>query len=107
MLIIIPGIVIDSVCRTIFSWYKGTGKPKIVSYFSAGSLILNIIFNIFLIPIWGLYGAGFSLLFTYIIKSSILVLFYRKSYYLSFRDILLIKRDEIVNLKMHYFNNMV
>lgn len=99
MLIILPGIIFDSVYRTIFSWYKGIGEPKIVSYFSAAGLIINIILNIILIPIWGLYGAGLAVLISYIIKSTILILFYRKNYNLLLSDFLLIRKVEIVNLK--------
>ncbi|MDB0010607.1 polysaccharide biosynthesis C-terminal domain-containing protein [Gammaproteobacteria bacterium] len=77
-LILAPGLLLDSIGRNVATWLKSEGKPLILSWVSFGTLILNIICNFLLIPNYGLYGAAFSSLISYIIRGVILFTIYRK-----------------------------
>ena len=77
-LILAPGLLLDSIGRNVATWLKSEGKPLILSWVSFGTLILNILCNFLLIPKYGLYGAAYSSLISYIVRGVILFTIYRK-----------------------------
>jgi len=54
------------------------GKPLLVSYISGIPLILNVVLNIFWIPMWGIAGAAWATTVSYLLMFIITVLVYRK-----------------------------
>ena len=53
------------------------GKQKFSLYFNLITVILNIILNLFMIPVWGVKGAVYSTLLTYLINSYMIYLIFK------------------------------
>lgn len=71
-LAIIPGLMADSIARSLSTWLKGGGRPIVLSKVSMSTLILNIGLNIILIPQIGLYGAAMASVISYAVRALIL-----------------------------------
>jgi O-antigen/teichoic acid export membrane protein len=95
MIILIPGIWIDSVFRILLTWYKGINQPQISSLFTTFSLIINVILFYYFVPVYGIYGAGIATLATYIIRTIGIVYYYYHNENIDISEVLFIKRHEI------------
>lgn len=94
-LILIPGLLMDTLSRTIFSWLKGRGSPIIFSWVSSCTLLLNIILNIYLIPEFGLYGAAMASSVTYSARAVFLILLFSHSSKISIFQTLVFTRSDV------------
>ena len=72
-LILVPGLLCDSVARNIAAWLKGSGQPLMLSWISAVTLMINIALNIYFIPRFGLSGAAISSTCSYVIRAALLL----------------------------------
>ena len=72
-LIIMPGIVALSVSKILSSYVGGLGMPLRVAVASGVALVLNVIANLFLIPIFGFVGASIASLISYSVHAFMLV----------------------------------
>jgi Membrane protein involved in the export of O-antigen and teichoic acid len=72
-LVILPGIVALSVAKVLSSYISGLGLPLPVAAASVSALIVNVIANLLLIPLWGIVGASAASLVSYTIHAAILV----------------------------------
>jgi O-antigen/teichoic acid export membrane protein len=54
---ILPGILFISVYRILHSRLAGIGKPQVSIYVFTPALILNILLNLWWIPLYGAFGA--------------------------------------------------
>jgi len=61
-------------------WYKLTDKTIYGAWFSLSGAIIAIAANIILIPIWGIYGAAWSVFFAYL-APTILSYFFGRKYF--------------------------
>ncbi|MDA3904914.1 MAG: polysaccharide biosynthesis C-terminal domain-containing protein [Bacteroidales bacterium] len=59
-------------------WYKLTDRTIYGAWFSVSGAIIAIVSNIVLIPIWGIYGAAWSVLFAYLFPTILSYFFGRK-----------------------------
>lgn len=64
--ILILAFVFNSLSSIIGTLYTATKNTKILFYSTIVAAVINIIANIILIPIWGLYGAALATLFSYV-----------------------------------------
>lgn len=87
LLILAPGLLVDSIGRNLVAWLKAEGAPKILSIISITSLVINIILNFILIPNFGLYGAALSSVITYSFKALALLVVFQGLTNLSFKQI--------------------
>src|SRR5690606_28282919 len=55
-LMLLPGLVLATIFKTLNGYFAGKGKPQITIKIMGVSVIINIIFNLILIP--GLGGVG-------------------------------------------------
>ncbi len=94
-IILLPAMIADVVFRTLFSWFKGTGKPLVTSVFTGLSVLINTFFNILLIPPYGITGAAISAVISYNLRTILLVNYFIKITDSTFRDTIVIKRNEI------------
>lgn len=78
-LILATGLLAESICRIIVTWFKGLNKANELVTISASCILLNIFFNILLIPYIGLVGAALSSVLSYWIRL-VLILFKFKTY---------------------------
>lgn len=68
MLILLPGVLFACLPKVISPWFFSSGRPVVHLKITAFCLLLNILLNTLLIPIWGSRGAALA--------SSISYLFY-------------------------------
>ncbi len=59
-------------------WYKLTDKTIYGAWFSLSGAAIAIVSNIVLIPLWGMYGAAWSVLFAYLVPTLLSYFFGRK-----------------------------
>ena len=72
-LVILPGIISLSIAKVLSSYISGLGMPLTVAVASVSALIVNVLANLLLIPIWGIVGASAASLISYTVHASILV----------------------------------
>jgi O-antigen/teichoic acid export membrane protein len=72
-LIIMPGIVALSVSKILSSYIGGLGLPLRVALASGAALVLNVVANLILIPIFGFVGAAIASLISYSAHALMLV----------------------------------
>jgi len=97
-LILAPGLLLDSIGRNIATWLKSEGKPLILSWISFGSLSFNILLNFILIPKYGLYGAAYSSLISYIARGTILWFTFKKYTGIKFSYIFLWSKADLIKI---------
>ena len=97
-LILAPGLLLDSIGRNVATWLKSEGKPLILSWISLGSLSFNILLNFILIPKYGLYGAAYSSLISYIARGTILWFTFKKYNGIKFSYIFLWSKAELIKI---------
>ena len=73
-----PGICFISYKAQLTHYFSGKGKHYINTIAALGSLLVNIVFAIFLIPQFGLKGAAISASIAYFVSLSIAVGFFKK-----------------------------
>ncbi|MCX6283651.1 MAG: polysaccharide biosynthesis C-terminal domain-containing protein [Bacteroidetes bacterium] len=105
---ILPGVLILVGFRILNSRLTGKGKPEVAIYCFVPALVINFIANIFLIPKFGGMGAVWSTNISYSLGSVAFLIVYskkikmpvseiltfRKSDFLFFRDIKLLRRKK-------------
>ena len=92
-LIIGIAFIFDSITRVLFTVNKALSNLKKNIYISLSTLCLNIIFNLILIPKYGILGAAFASLFTYLLRFILFLYFFKK--------ISNIKLNELVKLNIN------
>jgi len=79
---IVPILLIANLLLGIYYnlsfWYKLTDKTIYGAWFSLSGAVIAIAANIILIPIWGIYGAAWSVLFAYLFPTVLSYFFGRK-----------------------------
>ena len=76
LLIGVPFYVVASLNNSVLS---GIGKPKKVALIILSSALLNIILNIFLIPLWGINGAAIATSLSYLFMLILSTIILRKN----------------------------
>jgi len=104
--ILLIGIIAISGWNILANDLMGRGKPEINTYISAGSVILNIILNIFLIPKFGIIGAAWATTISYTILNLITVVVYVKISGNKIRDVLFLKKSDL-KLYKNLLNNIL
>jgi len=95
LLILLPGIIGNSVASLAAAYLSGIGKPVFATYASLASLAVNVALNLILIPMWGIAGAAAATSVSYCLNCLILLLaFYRQSR-IEPRDVLLMKAEDL------------
>lgn len=78
------------------------GRPMLVSYIAGVPLILNIILNIFWIPLWGISGAAWATTVSYSIMFIITIFIYGKISGNKIKDIILPQKSDF-----KYYGNLL
>jgi O-antigen/teichoic acid export membrane protein len=63
--LLLPGVVALSVTKVLSSYVAGVGRTVWTSYVNVGSLILNLVANLILIPRFGIMGASAASVISY------------------------------------------
>jgi len=99
LLILLPGIVALGGAKTLTADLAGRGKPQFGTYSAFISLAVNIPLNLWLIPKWGIAGAAFASTIAYIIATLVIIISFAKISGNSWKDILLIKKQDFQDYK--------
>jgi len=99
LLILIPGIIISGIKGLLVAYVNGIGKPIISTISAFIGLGINLPLNFLLIPVIGIAGAAVATTISYIISSIYLLLFFKKSSNLPYKDIILINHNDIIVYK--------
>ena len=75
---ILPGIIFISIYRVLNSRLAGIGKPHISIYVFAPALILNILLNLWWIPLWGAFGAVMATNISYTLGTLVYIFVYSR-----------------------------
>ena len=94
-LILTPGLLFDSVARNLSAWLKSVGRPAVLSYVSMVSLSVNIAMNFLLIPMYGLYGAAYASVISYVVRAIILFVIFKRSISATYMDIFVLDKAEL------------
>lgn len=92
--ILLIGTIAISGWNILANDLMGRGKPQIYARLSIGSVILNILLNVFLIPRFGIIGAAWSTTISYTILCFSAVIIYSKISGNRIRDILFLKKTD-------------
>lgn len=76
--ILLIGTLFISGWRVLFNDLAARGKPMINTYIVGSSVILNIILNIFWIPKWGITGAAWATVVSYLFVFIVTIFIYSK-----------------------------
>ena len=64
------------------TWILSEGKNRFVKHFTLIGAVLNVVLNVILIPIWGIWGAAFATLITEIMVCVLSPFFFKDTKYL-------------------------
>jgi len=78
--ILLPGIVCLAIPKVLASHFVGVwGKPQLIVKGRVISVITNIIFNLILIPRYGMYGAAFASSLAYIVEAIFFIVIFKRN----------------------------
>ncbi len=103
-LLLWPGLLFDTVSRSLAAWLKGTGKPLRLSFVSGFSLILNVTLNILIIPRYGFFGAAAVSSVSYAARALTLVYLFNEETKISPKVFLVYSRKELADTRDALFN---
>lgn len=92
---LLPGIVAFSTVHVLASYIAGIGKPRINLFIALAGLFFTIIFDLFLIPRFGIIGAALASTISYSISATLSIWFFKHQSGIDFRDILFITKEDI------------
>ncbi len=72
-LILMPGIVALTVAKVLSSYISGLGVPLQVAMASGTALVVNVVANLLLIPLFGILGAALASLISYSVNAGMLL----------------------------------
>lgn len=95
MLLLLPGILLDSSYRVLSGFYKNKFDNLYLNKLAGLSLIVNVALNIMLIPLWGIFGAALSSAITYMLKALLMIQRFAREEKSSFRAVCLPTANDI------------
>jgi O-antigen/teichoic acid export membrane protein len=95
---LLPALLADVIYRTLFSWFKGIGKPMVVSILTWGSVVINVSLNFLLIPRFGIYGAAVSSGVSYNLRTFFLIYIFLSKTNSTMKETFVIKAMEIKSI---------
>ena len=99
LVVLLPGIISLSVSKILSTYFISRALPQYSFYVSVLNFILNISLNIIFIPKFGIVGAALSSTVSYTAALLLQVRFYQQLTKISFKELMLIKMDDLKNLK--------
>ena len=92
--ILLIGIVTFSLSRVLAQDIAGRGEPLLNTYTSALALVVNVILNLLLIPLWGIQGAAWASAASYTTLLVSKLVIYRRLSGNPWKEVLWSKRDD-------------
>jgi O-antigen/teichoic acid export membrane protein len=94
MQILLPGVVLLTVFKVMNMDLAGKGKPYIAMKSMALPLVINVLCNLYFIPLYGSKGAAISSLISYSSAAFFFLYFYSKETKIPVREILGYKKSD-------------
>jgi O-antigen/teichoic acid export membrane protein len=94
MQILLPGVVLLTVFKVMNMDLAGKGKPYIAMKSMVVPLVINVLCNLYFIPLYGSKGAAISSLISYSSASFFFLYFYSKETQIPIREILGYKKSD-------------
>lgn len=88
------GIVNNSLFRTLGIYFSGIGQPMITARVSIITVILNVIFNFSLIPLWGINGAAITSAATYSISGLVIMFIFIRATNTNFSQFFVFQKED-------------
>ena len=82
-------------CKLLGTLYLAQGRWRFYFFTLLGAVLINVFANSIFIPLWGIYGAAFTTIFSYSFAGLVFLLDYRKKYRLRIFDLVLINSKDI------------
>ncbi|MBN2214129.1 MAG: polysaccharide biosynthesis C-terminal domain-containing protein [Bacteroidales bacterium] len=95
---ILPGILFFTVLKIMNSQFVGTGKPQLTIYALLPSLLVNVLMNLYLIPLYGGIGAAIATDISYFTGSFILVFIYSRTYSVTIKEIFVYRKSDFLKV---------
>lgn len=76
LLLLLPGIVLSGSSRVLANDIAARGRPEINMYMAVTVVVVNVIGNFYLIPIYGLSGAAMATTIAYTVNAILLLIIY-------------------------------
>jgi O-antigen/teichoic acid export membrane protein len=96
---ILPGILFISVYRVLNSRLAGIGKPQISIYVFTPALFLNILLNLWWIPLYGAFGAVLATNVSYSLGTIAYIIFYSRIVGMPVMEIFRFQRNDFSFIK--------
>ncbi|MBQ7785249.1 MAG: polysaccharide biosynthesis C-terminal domain-containing protein [Clostridia bacterium] len=97
--LLIAGIIPMSYFKIIGTLLLAQGKKFVYLGMLTASVVINIICNMFTIPLWGKMGAAVASVVSYTAAGGCFLAYYLKMYRIPVRDVFLFRAEEIARLK--------
>lgn len=91
---LLPGVILLTVYKVLNMDLAGKGKPWISMYAMVPALVVNVVMNYYIIPIYGASGAALSSSISYTFAAILFIFVYAKTVKLSMREILIFSRED-------------
>jgi O-antigen/teichoic acid export membrane protein len=96
--LLLPGVVVFNLTRILANDIAGRGKPEINFYQSLAALVVNILANLILIPIWGAAGASTSSTISYSTLAILTLIAYCKITGLPWKEMVFLNQLDLVRI---------
>lgn len=100
LLLLLPGLTIYSINSILISYFTSQNKQEITIVSTFISLILNVILNFLLIPLYKIKGAAIATSISYSFTTAIMMMVYCKRNKVKVTDLFIITKKDLID----YFN---
>ena len=100
-LILLVGVFPMIAYKIIAAYNIVLGRQRISFILLTISVVCNVISNYFLIPVWGIYGAGISSVISYMLCSVLFVIDFCRQTHISVTKLLVVNLQDIKKLKSY------
>lgn len=97
--LLIAGIIPMSYFKIIGTLLLAQGKKLVYLGMLTASVLVNIVCNMFTIPLWGKMGAALSSVVSYMVAGGCFLAYYLRMYDIPARDVFLFRPEEVSRLK--------
>ena len=85
--LLIVGILPMSYFKIIGTLLLAQGKKGVYLAMLTGSVVVNIVCNLFTIPLWGKMGAALSSVVSYTVAGGLFLIYYLRTYHVAAREV--------------------
>jgi len=97
--LILPGIIMVVMFRILSGHLAGLGRPEVTLYVFLPALVINILLNLWWIPLYGGEGAAMATNASYTVGSIGYLLIYSRILKVPIKDILLVRKSDFAQVR--------